>query len=176
GVRDSVDPVEAEGVRRSLLVAGGADAVVYVVDATIGITGEDERFVADNPGAVLAWNKVDEEAALLPPDGWIGVSAASGYGEAELAVAIRAALTGGEAATAALAAGTVRVGTARHRDALLRAAASLEDAAVAVEAGEPVDMAAVDIASALEALGEITGETTSEDVLESLFSNFCVGK
>jgi tRNA modification GTPase len=181
GVRESTDPVEAEGVRRSLLVAGGADAIVYVVDAILGLAPEDEAFIAANPGAVRAWNKVDDPAAQPAPAGWIGVSAASGAGETELAAAIRDALLGtasadGNELASGIAPAAARIGTARHRDALLRAAASLGDAATAVEAGEPVDMAAVDIASALEALGEITGETTSEDILESLFSNFCVGK
>jgi len=187
GVRQSADPVEAEGVRRSLLVAGGADAVVYVVDALLGLSPEDEAFIASNPGAIKAWNKVDDPVAKPVPAGWTGVSASSGAGEHDLAAAIRSALlgtsnTGGynpaaDSHTAAgIAPSAARIGTARHRDALLRAAASLGDAATAVEAGEPVDMAAVDIASALEAIGEITGETTSEDILESLFSNFCVGK
>ncbi len=181
GVRESADPVEVEGVRRSLLVAGGADVVVYVVDALIGLVPEDEAFIAANSGVILVWNKVDDPIAKPVPTGWTGVSAASGAGENELAAAIRTALLGSRTAddsdfAAGVAPSASRIGTARHRDALLRAAASLGDAAAAVEAGEPVDMAAVDIASALEALGEITGETTSEDILESLFSNFCVGK
>lgn len=193
GVRESVDPVEVEGVRRSLLVAGGADAVIYVVDALLGLSPEDEAFISANPGAIQAWNKVDHPAAKPAPAGWTGVSATSGSGEGDLVAAIRAALLGTDPAgpgvsdtsnpragiaSAAQRIATVaaRIGTARHRDALLRAASALGDAATAVEAGEPVDMAAVDIASALEALGEITGETTSEDILESLFSNFCVGK
>ncbi len=175
GVRDSVDPVEAEGVRRSLLVADVADAVVYVVDATVGLSAEDEAFLAANPAAVRAWNKVDAESAAPAPSGWIGVSAATGSGESGLAAAIRSVLLGDRGGSVAAASGA-RIGTARHRDALARAAASLGEAIAAVEAGEPVDMAAVDVASALESLGEITGETTSEDILESLFSNFCVGK
>ena len=173
GVRDSVDPVEAEGVRRSLLVADGADAVVYVVDATVGLSAEDQAFLAANPGAVMAWNKVDAPEAGPVPAGWIGVSAATGFGESGLAASIRSSLLGGRESDGAA---TARIGTARHRDALIRAGSSLGDAIAAIESGEPVDMAAVDVATALEALGEITGETTSEDILESLFSNFCVGK
>ena len=179
GVRDSYDPVEAEGVRRSRLVAGGSDAVVYVVDARLGTGDDDEAFITANPGAVLAWNKIDDPAALPVPPGWIGVSAATGEGEAALVASIRSALLGSEDGTvsaSATAAGVPRIGTARHREALERAASSLADAAQAIASGEPVDMAAVDVATALEALGEITGETTSEDILESLFSNFCVGK
>lgn len=181
GVRESLDPVEIEGVRRSLLVAGGADAVVYVVDATQGLSPEEADFLKERPEAIKAWNKVDKPEAGPVPPGWIPVSARSGDGEPLLVAAIRSALLGGSSADAgALAAGsaprTARVGSARHRDALVRAAGALDDAARAIRSGEPVDMAAVDVATALEALGEISGETTSEDILESLFSNFCVGK
>ena len=177
GVRQSSDPVEAEGVRRSLLVAGGADAIIYVVDGTLGLAAEDKEFLAANPGAVGAWNKVDDPGAAAAPPGWIGVSAASGAGESELVEAIRLTLVGarGEVDGGTVPSG-VRVGSQRHRDALLRAAAGIADAEASTESGEPVDVVAIDIAEALEALGEITGETTSEDILESLFCNFCVGK
>jgi tRNA modification GTPase len=178
GVRDSLDPVEAEGVRRARLVTVAADLAVHVVDGTVGIAPADEEFIASHPGAVLAWNKIDELSAAPIPPGWIGVSAVTGAGEAELAAAIRGALIGASGAVpgqGALPAG-IRIGTERHRSALLRAAASLADAAESIGSGEPVDMVAVDVASAIEAIGEISGETTSEDILESLFSNFCVGK
>jgi tRNA modification GTPase len=177
GVRQSVDPVEAEGVRRSLLVAGGADAIIYVVDATSGLSAEDGEFLKANPGTVGAWNKVDDAMAAPVPPGWIGVSAVTGTGEAELVGAIKQALVGGlEVASGTAVPSGVRIGSRRHRDALVRAAAAIADAEVAIETGEPVDVVAIDIAEALEALGEITGETTSEDILESLFCNFCVGK
>jgi tRNA modification GTPase len=177
GVRQSVDPVEAEGVRRSLLVAGGADAIIYVVDATSGLSAEDGEFLSANPGSVGAWNKIDDDKAVPVPAGWIGVSAVTGAGESELVHAIRYALIRGpdDIVGAGVPSG-VRIGSQRHRDALVRAAAAMADAEVAIETGEPVDVVAIDIAEALEALGEITGETTSEDILESLFCNFCVGK
>lgn len=177
GVRQSQDPVEAEGVRRSLLVAGGADAIIYVVDATQGLVAEDAEFLDANPGSVRAWNKVDDAMAMPVPSGWIGVSAATGSGESELVAVIRQVLIGGhEREPATGVAPGVRIGSQRHRDALIRAASAIADAEAAIESGEPVDVVAIDIAEALEALGEITGETTSEDILESLFCNFCVGK
>lgn len=173
GVRDSDDPVESEGVRRSHLVAEGADIVVYVVDAVQGFSAVDLRFVDAHPEAVCVWNKVDAPGALPAPDGWLAVSALTGQGEADLVVSVRSRLTG---SNEAIAGAVTRIGTDRHRQALLRAAEALSDAIVAVRAGEPVDVVSLDVASALEAVGEITGETTSEDVLESLFSSFCVGK
>jgi len=179
GVRDSQDPVETEGVRRSRLVAQGADLVVYVVDALVGLDPEDEAFLAAHPAALRAWNKVDALGAASPPSGWLGLSAVTGQGESSLVAAIRAAILGRDGPSGADAEPLVdraRVGSARHREALERAAACLAEAIEALRDGEPVDMAAVDVAAALEALGEITGETTSEDVLDALFSGFCVGK
>ncbi len=180
GVRDSSDPVEAEGVRRALLVAVAADVVVHVVDSTEGLADSDTEFVRAHPGAVLAWNKIDNPASAPVPAGWTGVSAATGTGEAGLAAAIRAALLDGGKGGTALVAGSIpagiRIGTERHRSALICAADSLGDAEAAISASEAVDMIAVDIATAIDAIGEISGETTSADVLDSLFSNFCVGK
>jgi tRNA modification GTPase len=69
-----------------------------------------------------------------------------------------------------------RISSARQKAALTKAARALEDAQEAISSGESLDMVAVDLSAALSALGEITGETTPEDILDSLFSNFCVGK
>lgn len=183
GVRQSDDPIEAEGVRRSRLVAGGADVVVYVVDSVAGLDPADDDFLSAHPLAVRAWNKVDAPGALAVPPGWLGISAATGRGEAELVAAVRAAVLGDDVIGDAIRCEqgariepATRVGSARHRDALENAASCLAEALEALRSGEPADMAAVDVAAALEALGEITGETTSEDVLDALFSGFCVGK
>ena len=65
---------------------------------------------------------------------------------------------------------------ARHVEAALRACASLDDAVRAIAEGFPLDMAAIDLSAALDALGEITGETMREAVIDEVFSRFCVGK
>ncbi|TFG83600.1 MAG: tRNA uridine-5-carboxymethylaminomethyl(34) synthesis GTPase MnmE [Spirochaetales bacterium] len=176
GLRDSTDPIEVEGVRRSTLVAGGADAVVYVVDAIDGLSETDRSFVAARPDAVLAWNKVDEPSAHAAPPGWISVSARTGLGEADLAAAIGARLSGSAGASGGFAASRTRIASARQRDALLRAAECLADAESAIANDSPVDLIALDVSAALMAIGEITGETTGEDILDSLFGHFCVGK
>lgn len=178
GLRDALDPVEAEGVRRTRLAASGADAVVYVADATVGLSASDEAFLAEHPLALRVWNKVDAEAARPAPPGWIPVSALAGTGERDLAAALRSALlaeaVGGDPAQAPVPGSGIS--SARQRDALLRAGAAADGALAALDSGEPVDMIAVDLAEALAAVGELSGETAPEDVLDALFSNFCVGK
>ena len=65
---------------------------------------------------------------------------------------------------------------ARHVEAARRACQSLQDAAAAIDAGMPLDVAAVDLSAALDVLGEITGETLNEQVISEVFARFCVGK
>ena len=65
---------------------------------------------------------------------------------------------------------------ARHAQAALRACGALEDAMRAIDAGMPLDVCAVDLSDALDALGEITGETLNEQVIDEVFARFCVGK
>jgi tRNA modification GTPase len=206
GVRQTEDPVEAEGVRRSRLVASGADLVLYVVDAIVGLFPEDESFLVAHPDALRVWNKIDSPRAFPAPPGWVAVSAETGAGEPALIAAIKAALLGhhgtaapsskdprsansspaesspadsrpvGASVTSSTGSGGARISSARQKAALTKAADALEDAEAAIRSGESLDMVAVDISAALSALGEITGETTPEDILDSLFSNFCVGK
>ncbi len=175
GVRESEDQVEAEGVRRSWLLADSADIVLYVVDAGLGLDAGDKEFLAAHPDAIKVWNKVDKEGARKAPGSWLEFSAKQGYGEETLVNAIQsAALGGGQAAL--LSGREVRIGSARHKAALEKAAASLESAIALLNSGGPLDMAAVDLAAALDALAEISGEVSSEDILDRLFSSFCVGK
>jgi tRNA modification GTPase len=175
GVRRTDDPVEAEGVRRTRQVAAGADVLLYVVDGIVGLSPEDHAFLEQHPAAVRVWNKIDSPKARPVPPGWVAFSAETGAGEPELVAAIRTALVGPPAGTASLA-GQVRIASPRQRDALIKAAAALADAGMALRDGLPLDMVAVDIAVALAAIGQISGETTPEDILETLFANFCVGK
>ena len=65
---------------------------------------------------------------------------------------------------------------ARHVAAAKRACASLSDAVSAIDGGMPLDLCAIDLSTALDALGEITGETMNEAIIDEVFSRFCVGK
>lgn len=184
GLREAADPVEAEGVRRTKLLAEGADALIYLVDATRGLDPEDEAFIAAHPSALRVWNKVDLPGTPPPPPGWVAVSAMDGRGESALAGELAALLLGKDEGVAATGDGTggaagrtaARLSTSAQRDALLAAARALEEAAEAGESGLPLDALALDLAAAQAELAGLLGEASGEDVLDALFSNFCVGK
>jgi tRNA modification GTPase len=129
---------------------------------------------------VLVLNKVDRPALLDPSpitDGHpsirarVEVSAETGAGIADLAVSVAQTLLAGEPLT-----GTALVTNPRHRDMIGRAVAEVRDALRGLEDGLPVDLVAVHLTVAVQALGEITGETVGEDLLHEIFSRFCIGK
>jgi tRNA modification GTPase len=174
GLRESADPLEAEGMRRTRGVIEAADAVVYLVDGARGLSAADRETMAGLDGARLirAWNKTDLPAALPAPEGFIGLSAATSRGLEELEKAIARAALGGAPADAA----EPLVDSERQRDALLAARAALERFRGGRLRGVTPDLLAVDLADALDSLGAVTGEVTSAEVLEAMFSRFCVGK
>ncbi len=177
GLREIDEQVEGEGIRRSGRIIARAAAVVYLVDATAGVSAGDTRNLADLPSdkpVVKVWNKVD----LLPadhavPEGYIRSSVESGEGLAEILDAIFSRISGG---AAALTGDETVVDSARQHDLLRRAAESLERTITSVHDEMPADIVAVDLQDAVGALGEITGEVSTDDVLETMFGGFCVGK
>lgn len=169
--------VESEGLRRSAAAVASADIVLFVMDGSVpGSTGDSlaAGTIADrlSPGArvIKVLNKSD-----LPPartDGAaIAVSAITGAG----LDALRTALLEGE--TAAIEEGGLggAVTSARHFQALSRAADELPPAAERIRSGEP-ELAAEHLRAALSSLGGILGETTPDEILAEIFGKFCVGK
>jgi tRNA modification GTPase len=193
GITHSTDPVEQIGVERSRRALIDADVVVLVVDSS-GRIGDQDREVAGairdarEPGdTVVVLSKCDlppmtaaDEAAQLVAGGSIvSVSSVDGTGLAALRATLRRAALGGRRAAipGSDTAGLEHVvASTRHRDALRRAAAALEDASRAAQTGLPEDFVCVDLRAALDALGEITGQHVTEGLLESIFSRFCIGK
>jgi len=157
GLREAADPVEAEGVRRALARADAADLVIAVAEAGAPAGGRTE--------AVRVANKIDLGGAV--PAGVLGVSAATGAGLADLRDRLAA-----EAVRLTDAAGPPPLTRARHRAALIAAAEALDRALAAPLA----ELRAEDLRQALRALGRITGEVGVEDVLDRIFSQFCIGK
>ncbi|MBI2886129.1 MAG: tRNA uridine-5-carboxymethylaminomethyl(34) synthesis GTPase MnmE [Chloroflexi bacterium] len=178
GITESDDPVERLGVERSRLALAAADLALLVLDASQPLEQRDYQLaeLLDGRRALVVANKVDlphvlrgDELGQWP---WVWASALLGKGMEELEARLAALVLGGEVPPMQ----TPLVSNPRHKAALERA---LQHAAAALEGyrgGIPADLVTIDLTSAVAALGEITGETVEEDLLELIFSRFCVGK
>ena len=175
GLRETADEVEQIGVARTRESVADADLVLLVLDAAMDETPEDaalrSELAAHAP--LIVWNKWDllREDQQRPDDG-IPISAATGWNLSGLEDAIAERALGGSAPNTEGAAIT----HARHKHALETALARLSDARQTLLADLPADFVSIDVRGALEALGAITGETATEDMLAEIFSKFCIGK
>lgn len=178
GLRESDDPVEREGIRRARRALEQAELALFLIDARESITGEDKRLMAELPAQlprVIVHNKSDL-AGIVPRrderDGEVELylSAASGEGVALLIDELRerAGLHGGGEGLFSA--------RGRHLDALRRTQAHLQTATTHLASGAMPELAAEELRLAHEALGEITGRFTTEDLLGRIFSSFCIGK
>jgi tRNA modification GTPase len=175
GIRDSKDPLEVEGMRRTEEVIRAADVIVYLVDGTRGMSVDDGRTLVGPSGrapAIRVWNKADLPGLLPRPEGFLSVSAVTGAGLDSLEAEIVGAVLGGDPRDSS----EPLVSSDRQRDLLDRALAALNRFSEARSRQVPPDLLAVDLADALDALGEMTGEVTSAEILDRMFSQFCVGK
>ncbi len=176
GIREAKDPIEAEGIRRAEQVMRGADLVLYLVDSEVGIAQGDSAFLAgtaEREGSTLKlWNKIDLPRSRPAPDGFLPVSSLTGQGVDALEEAIVRAIVSGETEDS----GEPLIDSERQRDLIERSLTALDGFTNALDRHVPLDLLAVDLADALDALGEITGEVTSAEILERMFSRFCVGK
>ncbi|SMC00192.1 tRNA modification GTPase trmE [Thermanaeromonas toyohensis ToBE] len=183
GWRQAADGLEELGIARSRAAAAAADLVLLVVDLTVGVTQEDTEIaesLRDKP-LIVVGNKVD---AVLEVDAgslerlagscpWVAVSAKTGEGLEELGRKIRDLILSGRALRGP---GEPLLLRERHKVALERALEHVEDALRGWSEGIPWDLVSVDLQGAWEALGEITGETAREEILDRIFSEFCLGK
>ncbi|HAN43078.1 MAG TPA: tRNA uridine-5-carboxymethylaminomethyl(34) synthesis GTPase MnmE [Sphaerochaeta sp.] len=170
GFRDlSESEIEEEGIRRSRNLVEGADIILYLVDSTDLL--EIDRTVVQDPRCIPVLNKVDLKDSNL--EGFLKLSVATGLGFNELCDRIYEKLTSDIAQSDD---GSIVIENERQRENLARAMASLRSAKLAVESELPLDIVSMDIQEALEALGELTGEVTTDDILDRIFSSFCVGK
>lgn len=179
GIRDTVDPVEAEGVRRAQSKVASADLILLVVDGSENIRDEDLLALKACKGSrlILVVSKRDLPAVPLPepfaslPS--VRLSAHTGEGLAELTQRIIALFS---TTTSREGQESVLLSDRRHRDALLRARRALGHFCSEAQATTSLEFLAIDLHEALQALGEITGETTPDDILDRIFSRFCIGK
>ncbi len=175
GIHETDDTVERIGIERSKRYLDAADLVLVVIDAVNGIDDDDREVLAateDKPRIVLL-NKTDiADSVKVDVDGYIEVSAKTGEGMDKLASEIERLCHLDEINSEN---GAV-ITNMRHKSALIGAKDALSRAADALGAGMPTDIVSIDIASAMDSLGEITGETVSESVVQDIFHSFCVGK
>ncbi len=172
GLREPRDDVELEGIRRTERAMEAAAVVLYVVDASSGADAADLASIAAlGERALPVWNKIDL-TALPPPPGFVGVSARTGAGME----ALHAALAGRVECGSSGCADDAVIGSERQKGRLESALGALRRVHAAIAGSLAFDVIAFELDDALRALGEITGEVTSEDVLRRMFARFCVGK
>ena len=183
GLRETEDVIEAQGVELTRSLTKDADVVLYLVDSSSGIVDDDMEFLREcNELIVLVWNKFDlnETASLSDTQlqevknlaSQVRLSAKKGKGFSELYAAVKNVLTQG-ISTERPQAG---LGSARQKAAVEEALECVKHSLVAAEDNYTLDAVVQDLEDALSCLGEVTGEVTADDVLGSIFSNFCVGK
>ena len=173
GLRESSDPVEQEGIRRSRAAAADAELILQVVDASVESSPEERAMLSEFPGSrrVLVANKSDLPGRRQV-DGAVAISCRTGEGMDDLLSQIElAVLSGGsEEGDAGVAIGS------RHQDALERARVAMELTGRGMETGLSLDLVVFELRGAVSAVGEVVGKTSTEDLLDSIFSRFCIGK
>ncbi|ACA99169.1 MULTISPECIES: tRNA uridine-5-carboxymethylaminomethyl(34) synthesis GTPase MnmE [Cyanophyceae] len=183
GIRDTEDAVEKIGVARSLAASQQADLILFTIDAAVGWTAADQeifqRIVATkaNQPLILILNKIDigqPEAIEIPPQvqGVVKTAAAQHQGVDELETAIANLVQAGKVGAADLDFAINQ----RQAAALAQAQQALIQVRETIAQGLPLDFWTIDLRSAIQALGEITGEGVTESVLDRIFSRFCIGK
>ncbi len=174
GIRSSDHPLEVESMRRTDRIVKNANLVLFVADAERGLTEEDERFLqaqGDGDRVIRVWNKIDATGNECP-DGYVPVSAKQGVGLESIHAAIAERALGSSSTEAQDAV----IDSYRQKELLERVLSAIRDFRKGQLAGMPLDVIAICLNDGLNALGEITGEITSQEVLEAIFSRFCVGK
>jgi tRNA modification GTPase len=178
GMREAGDRIEAIGVERTHRAMADADLLVVVIDHSSELIDEDREVLkcAGQSRHIIAFNKSD-----LPGDSSsnevengsrvVHVSALTGAGLDDLTAAILQPFGNVDSESVGLL-----VTDSRHYDLLVRAQASLTESAELLSKGVSEELVLVGLHNALRFLGEITGETTTEEILGRIFSTFCIGK
>lgn len=181
GIRETEDIVEKIGVNRTRDMAKEADLILYVVDSSRPLDENDEEIISmlDSRKAIVLYNKTDlepkvdmkalKERVNRPV---ISVSAKEETGIRELEKEIKNMFFSGEVSFN----DEVYITNARHKEALMEAAESLRLVKNSIEMDMPEDFFSIDLMNAYESLGRIIGESVGEDLVNEIFSKFCMGK
>ena len=182
GLREARDEIELEGIRRSRQSLAQAEFILHVLDASEPLTDADKNYLAEfaDKKRILVRNKTDLPVKLELPATFniqhstfnIEVSCTSGQGIEALKDAIKNLVWAGEIKAEML---QVTINS-RHQDALNHTRATARLATDALRADATLELVAMDLRIAANAVGEIVGKTTTEDLLDSIFSAFCIGK
>ncbi|HEY3932099.1 MAG TPA: tRNA uridine-5-carboxymethylaminomethyl(34) synthesis GTPase MnmE [Verrucomicrobiae bacterium] len=193
GLREGRDEIEVEGIRRSRETLEKAELILHVLDASEPLTRDDENYFSEFAGKkrILIRNKADLQQKLNLSDGGtsvlasgterlistltppiVDVSCLNGHGIEALKDVIKSLVWSGK-----IEAGMLQVMiNSRHQETLGRARAATLQTIHALRADESLELVALDLRIAVNAVGEIVGKTTTEDLLDSIFSQFCIGK
>ncbi len=182
GIRNTEDTIEKIGVERSRDMADKADLILYVVDSSTPMDENDEEILPILQGrkVIVLYNKTDlspqisveEVSQAVQPHPVIPVSMVENKGLDELEDTIEKMFFSGSLSFN----DEVYVTNSRHKEALTEAQDALQLVTQGAELGMPEDCLAIDLRNACEALGRITGESVSEDIVNEIFSKFCIGK
>ncbi len=182
GIRETDDVVEKIGVKRSMESIESADLVIHVLDGSRELDREDIEIMdmTENKRVIAIINKCDLEQEIdmdvveerLDPDNTIMASIKNGEGIEELIGAIKHMVE----IEGLSVDNEYMINNARHKNALERAGEACEEALQSLYTGLPLDIIETDFRNIWNILGEITGDTASEDLLNVIFSRFCIGK
>ena len=182
---------EIQGIQRSRDLVEQANIVLYTVDACEGLHNEDQAFLKEysksfNQPLILVWNKVDlvkkvpESLPILPEKSdfftFVPVSCKTGKGIKELCSFLALLIIKNTAKDSNLGEVRAGLGTERQKNLTEKAALLLEEALTTADQREALDIIAPMLREALNTLGEITGEVSTADILDLMFSRFCLGK
>ncbi len=182
GIRDTEDLVEKIGVDRAKEMVDKADLIIAVFDMSEDLSKEDKKIIdiIQNKKSIILLNKTDLPVKLnekqirkiLPDKKIINTSIVKGIGLDELINSIKDMFYSGEMDIK----NEVVITNVRHKNQLLKAKNNIEDGLEAIKLNMPLDCIEVDIRNCWKNLGEISGDTVTEDILDKIFSEFCIGK
>ncbi len=174
GIRNTSDPVESLGVDRAKKEMEKADLAFLVLDAVSGFTKEDEEILKSLSGMkkIIIWNKTDLAEAPIEPEG-ISISAKTGKNMEQITKNVSDIIFDQKLI---LSDASIILTNLRHKEAVSEALLALDQVCLTIQNGMPEDLYLPDLLNAYGALGKISGEQVGDDLINKIFSDFCMGK
>jgi len=182
GIRETCDLVEKIGVEKTKESFNIADVIIFILDASQMLTNDDYQIMdlLQEKKAIILFNKMDLPlkadinvvTKLLPNKKIVKASVKKGHGIRELEDTLSEMVYTGEIKQE----NSLLITNVRHKNLLEKAKSFLEDSMDMIERKEALDFIEIDLKNAWETLGEIIGESITEDIIDEVFSRFCLGK